>query len=256
MPTWDSAQYLQFDRERTQPAVDLAMRIAIDMPHRVVDLGCGPGNSTAVLAQRWPAAEITGIDNSESMLETARRNHPQWAWQFADIGSWKAATPFDVVFTSAALQWVPDHATVLPRLLAQVAPFGALAMQVPDNLDAPPHRLMRELAASDEWRTRFALTPREWSVEEPGFYYDVLSPLAARLELWRTEYQHPLADLEGVIAWYQGSGLRPWLEALPDQSSRAEFLAAYRSLLAPWFPARADGRVLFPFRRLFVIAYR
>lgn len=256
MPSWNSDQYLKFAAERTQPAVDLAARIALDVPRRAIDLGCGPGNSTSVLARRWPAAELTGLDSSAAMLATARKDFPAWTWLEADIATWCASESFDVVFTNAALQWVPDHARTFPHLLAQVAPGGAFAVQMPANFDAPPHRVMRELGASAAWRGHFASPPREWHVHPPEFYYDALAPHASRVDLWTTDYLHVLADLDGIVEWYKGTGLRPWLDALPDADTRTRFLADYRAALAPHFPPRADGRVLFPFRRLFGIAYR
>ncbi|HVU25517.1 MAG TPA: methyltransferase domain-containing protein [Opitutus sp.] len=258
MPTWDSQQYLKFSAERTQPAVDLAARIALDAPRRVIDLGCGPGNSTAVLARRWPGVELTGLDSSPAMIATAQADFPEFAWHTGDIAAWSAPAnaPFDVVFSNAALQWVPDHARLLPHLFAQVAPGGACAFQVPANFDAPPHRLMRELAASPAWRAHFDPPPREWHAHSPEFYYDLLSPVAARLDLWTTTYIHVLEDVDAIIAWYRGTGLRPWLDRLPDGAMRARFLAEYRAALAPHFPPRPDGRVLFPFHRLFAIAYR
>jgi trans-aconitate 2-methyltransferase len=256
MPTWNSDQYLKFGGERTQPAVDLAARIALEAPKRIVDLGCGPGNSTAVVARRWPQARVGGVDSSAAMLGTARKDYPQWEWSAGDIGTWRSDTPFDVVFSNAALQWVPDHARVFPHLLAQVAPGGALAFQVPANLDSPPQRLIREVAQSAPWRAHFATPPRDWFVHPVEFYYDTLAPHATRLDLWVTEYQHILPGVDGIIEWYRGTGLRPWLDVLPDDDARTLFLAAYRARLAPYFPARTDGKILFPFRRLFAIAYR
>ena len=256
MPSWDSTQYLRFANERTQPAVDLAARIAVEAPARVVDLGCGPGNSTAVLARRWPGAALTGLDNSASMLAAAAKALPAAKWIAGDIARWEPDALCDVVFSNAALQWVPDHRREFPRLLRHVAPGGALAVQMPANIDAPPHRIMRELASSAAWQSHFQTLPREWHVHAPEFYYDILSPHASRVELWTTDYYHVLADLDAIVEWYRGTGLRPWLEALPDDATRTSFLGAYRARLVPYFPSRADGKVLFPFHRLFVIAYR
>jgi len=256
MPTWDSSQYLRFARERTQPAIDLAARIQLSAPARVIDLGCGPGNSTAVLAQRWPQAQVEGLDSSESMLVAACRDFPQLRWQAGDIASWRSNEPYDLVYANASLQWVPHHDTVLPHLLSQVKPGGALAFQVPANQDAPPHRLMRELGGSDRWKTRFRVAPREWQVATPEFYYDVLSAHAAQVELWTTDYIHVLPDAAAIVEWYRGTGLRPWLDALSTDEERNDFLAEYGSLISSVYPIRTDGRVLFPFHRLFAIAYR
>ena len=256
MPTWDSDQYLIFADERTRPAVDLAARVSLEAPRRIIDLGCGPGNSTAVLARRWPTAELTGLDNCAEMLDAARRDFPTWTWLDGDIAAWSADAPFDVVFSNAALQWVPDHGWLLPRLLDQVGPDGALAIQMPANSEAPPHRLMRELAFSTAWRGHFEVPPRDWHIHEAAFYYDLLSPHAQRIDLWTTEYVHILPNPDGLIDWYRGTGLRPWLDALPDEPTRARFIAEYRAAIAPHYPPRPDGRVLFPFRRLFMIAYR
>jgi trans-aconitate 2-methyltransferase len=256
MPSWDSTEYLRFANERTQPAIDLAARVQLASPARVIDLGCGPGNSTAVVGRRWPEAALTGLDSSDAMLAAARKELPQWDWIQGDIATWRPASPFDVIFSNAALQWVPDHRGAFPRLMECVAKGGTLAVQMPANLDAPPHRLVRELAATPPWQKHFARPPREWHVHPVEFYYDLLAPLAAKIELWMTDYVHVLDGIDGIVTWYRGTGLRPWLDALPDDATRDEFLGAYRARLVPYYSLRADGRVLFPFRRLFIVAYR
>lgn len=256
MPTWDSDQYLRFAAERTQPSIDLAARIPLESPARIIDLGCGPGNSTAVLARRWPAASLTGLDSSAAMIASARTTSLAATWQIGDIGTWHTApgAAYDLVFANASLQWVPDHAALLPRLLESVAQGGALAFQMPANFDAPAHRLMRELGASSAWRERFTSPPREWHAGSPEFYYDLLAPRMVALDLWVTEYVHILPDADALVAWYRGTGLRPWLDALPDEEMRSRFLADYGRLVADAYPARPDGRILFPFRRLFAIS--
>lgn len=258
MPTWNSDQYLKFAAERTQPAIDLALRLALSSPEQVIDLGCGPGNSTDVLARRFPHARVTGLDNSAAMLATARRDFPQHEWIESDIAAWQRTEMrrFDVVFSNAALQWLPDHRNLVPRLLDNVGPGGALAIQLPANLDSPPQRVIRELAATTTWRPFFTTPPREWFVHPPEFYYDVLASRVQRLDLWTTDYHHVLENLDGIVEWYRGTGLRPWLDALPDDATRTKFLGAYRARLVPYFPERADTRILFPFRRLFLIAYK
>jgi trans-aconitate 2-methyltransferase len=256
---WNPNQYLKFAAERTQPCRDLAARIALSKPRRVIDLGCGPGNSTAVLRDRWPDAEFTGLDSSAEMIERARRGYPRQRWIAGDIAEWAAGSdgPFDVVFSNAAMQWVEDHAAVYPQLLSRVAPGGVLAIQIPGNIDALPHRLMREVAASPQWSGSFPPGKvREWHHHEMEFYYDTLAPAAARLDLWATEYLHILPDVEAIVEWYRGTGLRPFLEVLETDAERQRFAADYLASLRPHFPPRAAGGVLFPFRRIFLIAYK
>jgi trans-aconitate 2-methyltransferase len=190
------------------------------------------------------------------MIESARRTSSTITWFTGDIATWSAGEPFDIVFSNAALQWVSEHDRVLPHLLKQVAPGGALAFQVPANLDAPGHRLLREIGTSTKWRTQFSKPVREWHVQKPSFYYDVLAPHTTRVELWITDYVHIVAGPEAIVEWYRGTGLRPWLAALPDDDARARFTADYLAEITSAFPRQSDGRVLFPFRRLFVIAYR
>jgi trans-aconitate 2-methyltransferase len=254
MPSWNADQYLQFADERTRPCRDLIARIALEQPARIIDLGCGPGNSTEVLAQRWPEAEITGLDSSPAMLAAAQKSHPEIDWITGDIAGWTAAAPCDLVFSNAAVHWVPDHSTILPRLLSQLAPEGALAFQVPANFDAPAHRAMRELASSRAWKSHFPGTVREWHVHEPAFYYDLLAPQVARLDLWTTEYFHIMESSEAIVEWYKGTGLRPYLDLLPA-ADQGRFLLEYRRLIHEAFPPHPDGHVIFPFLRLFLIAY-
>jgi trans-aconitate 2-methyltransferase len=170
MPTWNPGQYLKFDAERTQPCRDLVSRIALEKPKRIIDLGCGPGNSTAVLAERWPEAEIAGLDRSAEMITAARGKFPAMRWAEGDLATWQPDAPYDLVFSNAALHWAPDHARVVPHLFEQVAAGGALAWQVPANLGATAHRLMRELAAEPEWRAHFTKEVREWLVQPLAFY--------------------------------------------------------------------------------------
>jgi trans-aconitate 2-methyltransferase len=256
MPTWDASQYLRFAGERTQPCHDLVARIPLAAPGRVIDLGCGPGNSTAVLAERWPDAEIVGLDSSAEMVARARADFPKVDFLESDIGSWQTDEPFDVVFSNAALQWLPDHRGLLPHLHSQVAPGGVLAVQVPGDPAAIPHRLMRELANSPAWREFFHGDVREWFVEAPEVYYDILAPHALRLDLWMTDYLYILPDVAAIAEWYRGTGLRPYLDALGDEPLRAKFVDDFIASLRAHYSPRHDGRVIFPFRRLFLIAGR
>ena len=259
MPTWNPEQYLKFAEQRTQPCRDLAGRVDVWRPLRIIDLGCGPGNSAEVLARRWPDAAITGLDNSASMIAKAREVRPECEWRLGGIGEWaeESNERFDLVFSNAALQWVGDHATLFPRLFEHVETGGALAVQAPGNYDAPPQRLMRDLAASAGWRRWFGNgKAATWHTHDLDFYYDVLVSQAARLDLWATEYWHVLPDAAGIVEFYKGTGLRPYLDVIGDGAERERFLAEYLEALRPEFPLQADGCVLFPFRRIFIVAYR
>jgi trans-aconitate 2-methyltransferase len=256
MPHWDADQYLRFGEERTRAATDLLARVAIDSPCRVADLGCGPGNSTALLYRRWPGADIVGVDSSPEMIDAARAAYPDWQWQVGDIAAWTPPAPCDVVFSNAALQWVPDHARVFPRLLSHVAGGGALAVQVPAHVASPVHQAMLGISQAPAWRDRMHAAVRAVRVETPSTYYDMLQPLAAHIDLWITEYQHVLDSPAAMVEWMRGTGLRPFLQALADDKERATFEVLLLPEVAKSYPPQADGRVLFPFRRLFVVAYR
>lgn len=256
MPTWDADLYLRFADERTRPAIDLLARVALAAPARIIDLGCGPGNSTALLRARWPAAAVVGLDSSPQMIAAARRDQPDGDWVLGDIATWAADPPYDLVFSNATLQWLPDHATLYPRLLAQVAPGGALATQIPVFHAMPVQRALLGVVADPAWRDRLEPATRSLVADAPGFYYDALRPLAGRIDLWETEYIHVLASTDAIVEWISGTRLRPYLEALADEAERGEFLTRLRAAVAAIYAPQRDGKVLFPFRRLFVVAYR
>ncbi|HXS95352.1 MAG TPA: methyltransferase domain-containing protein [Candidatus Limnocylindrales bacterium] len=245
---WNAAQYLKFGQERTRPSRDLATRVGLADPRRVIDLGCGPGNSTAVLRERWPHAAIRGLDSSPEMIAAARAGQPECEWEIGDIASWAAdgEEKFDVVFSNAALQWLPRHETLLPRLLGRVAPGGAFAMQIPANPGAVQDRILRDMARGPA---------QKWDAQSAAFYYDVLAGCGARVDMWTTTYYHLLPNVEAIAEWYKGTAMRPYLDALPDDDARTEFFREYTERLRPHFPPQADGTVLFPFQRLFAIAY-
>jgi trans-aconitate 2-methyltransferase len=254
--TWDAELYLRFEAERTRPARDLAARIDLLGPRDAVDLGCGPGNSTQVLAERWPAAHLVGIDNSASMIATARSGPVKADWQVADLTAWKAPGSFDLVFSNAALQWVADHAELYLRLFDAVRPEGALAVQIPRNPGSLVQEIMRDVASYPRWGGRFETALRTLNCESAGFYYDLLAPHAQRIDIWETNYAHVLPDHDAIIEWIKATGLRPFLEALRAQTERDEFLEVLRTKVCELYPLQRDGRVLFMFKRLFVLAYR
>lgn len=254
-PDWNANLYRRFEDERTRPAIDLLARVGAAAPTTVVDLGCGPGNSTELLVQRWPGAVVTGVDNSPDMLASARKRLPGVPFVDGDAASWRPDRPCDVIFANALLQWVPDHAQLYPRLVEQLAPGGWLAVQVPDNHAEPSHALMRAAALA---LGRADVVAGAESERAPiGSFDDHYRWLAgcARVDLWRTEYVHPLAGVDAIVDWLRATGLRPYLARLAGDD-QARFLARYRDALATAYPAHPDGKVLLGFPRLFVVAQK
>lgn len=255
---WAPATYLNFADDRLRPAVDLLSRVAAETPATIVDLGCGTGTSTRLLAERWPDCAVTGIDSSPEMLAAAMaENGPHGArpivFQHHDIDQWQPSEPADVVFSNAALQWLDDHPSLFPRLLQHVAPGGWLAVQMPRNHGAASHLCMIEAAEVGPWAESLRPLLRPDPVGDMAFYHDILARHVASLDIWETEYLHVLDGVDPVVQWTRGTALKPLLDALPlDQ--RGDFVACYRDLIALAYPRNSDGLTLFPFRRVFVVA--
>ena len=255
--SWDPGQYLKFKDERTRPSIDLASRLVGLVPSAILDVGCGPGNSTEVLHDRWPDARITGLDSSPDMIANARSAHAWGEWVCADaalLGRGGTRQTWDLVFSNATLQWIPDHERLLPRLFSLVNTGGALAVQVPANGGSPLHQALVRTAADPRWSRFTATCASRLVYHEPSFYYGLLCGLAERLELWETTYHHALADHEALLEWYRGTGMRPCLELLPDDASRRAFEGAVLEGCRTDYPTQPDGRLIFPFRRLFFVA--
>jgi len=254
MHSWNATTYLQFKNERTRPAVDLANRIPLDDPKTVLDIGCGPGNSTAVLRERFPNAKIIGIDNAPDMIAKAKEAYPDITVFCIDVDKYIATTDvqFDVVFSNACMQWLPDHKTLLPKWMGLVKAGGVLAVQMPNNYAEPIHQIIEELTTSDAWRPHFHVI-REKTVLSVAEYYDCLSEIASHVDLWETAYYHTLSSHQDLLEWYRGTGLRPYLDQLNDDAKAAfenDFLAAVKEA----YPIQADGTILFRFPRLFFVA--
>ena len=253
LDSWNPQQYHRYADERLRPAADLVARIPLEAPAAVYDLGCGSGKAAPLLAARWPTARITGVDSSPAMLAAAREALPGFTFIEGDLSSWSPPAPADLLFSNAALHWLDDHSRLFPRLMARLKPGGMLAVQMPHNHDQPSHQAMLAAAEAGPWRTRLRPLLRPSPVAEPAVYYDLLRPLAARLDIWETTYLHELAGENPVAEWTKGTALKPLLDAL-EGDQRREFEAAYRARVAEAYPPAASGRTLFPFRRLFVIA--
>lgn len=268
--SWSAQQYVAFEDERTRPVRDLLAAVPKIAARAVIDLGCGPGNSTEKLAALFPAAVVSGIDNSDDMIQTARRRLPGVKFAVQDIDAWLSAAAagsevrgdtahasgrVDVILANAVLQWLPDHTRLLPALIGKLASGGVLAVQMPDNLDEPAHRLMREVAAAGPWAAKLAAAAAARpALASATWYYELLRPLCAKVDLWRTTYQHPLAGgAAAVVEWFKGSGLLPFLEPL-QTDERAAFLKQYTTAISRAYPALKDGSVLLPFPRMFLVA--
>ncbi|MFD2678879.1 trans-aconitate 2-methyltransferase [Camelimonas lactis] len=264
MTAWNPAQYLKFEDERTRAARDLLARVpghgygpgGDAAPARVFDLGCGPGNSTELLADRFPEARLEGLDSSPDMLEEARRRLPQVNFAGADLASWTPPQDADLLFANAVFQWVPGHLAAMARILAALSSGAVLAVQMPDNLEQPSHRLMREIAQEAPFASKLAgaIILRR-PLEPVGVCYDALSGLCSDLDIWGVTYHHRMASPASITQWVMGTGLRPFLEPL-DADERAWFLDTYTQAVSEAYPPQRDGTTLLPFPRRFIIARR
>jgi trans-aconitate 2-methyltransferase len=254
--SWSPSEYMRFSDERTRPSVDLASRIAVERPTSVIDLGCGPGNSTRVLRQRWPEAHVIGLDSSPQMIEAARADEPLEEWVVSGIEDWNPSAPFDVVFSNAALQWLPNHAALVERLFGAVAPGGALGFQIPSAAFAAVRDLIHVIALEGPWASRMDGPLGELTMELPSAYYDYLSPQARTVDIWETEYFHVMDSAPAIVDWIASTGLRPFLAVLESEDETRLFVARLNEMVSDAYPPQRDGRVLFPFKRTFVVAYR
>jgi trans-aconitate 2-methyltransferase len=253
---WDSQLYLRYERERTQPSIDLVSKIDLESPKVIIDLGCGPGNSTRVLQERWPSAQITGLDSSVAMIEKARQSSDTIAWKVGDIKSWSEPDRFDLIFANASLHWLADHGELTKRLLEAVKPAGILAFQMPALYSQPAAQAVHDLSESPAWKSHRLSKRYTLQTHTPGEYYDWLAPLSKQLYIWETVYFHEMANHDAIVEFYSSTGLKPYLEGLPSAELRDRFIASVLNAYQGLFPTQANGKVLFPFRRIFVIAAR
>jgi len=251
--SWDPERYLVYADERGRPFVELLARIDARSPRSVVDLGCGPGNMTRLLAERWPGAAITGIDTSPEMIDAARTAAPGIEFRVEDVRTWSPDEPVDVLFSHATLQWVPGHLEQLPRLIASVAPGGWFAFGVPGNLSEPTHTIREQLNAEPAYAELTAGVDAPAAVDA-ATYWKVLTDLGCEVDAWSTTYLHELRGEDPVFRWISGTGARPVLlalDAVPEL--RSSYEAELKRRLREAYPER-DGIVLMPFRREFVVA--
>lgn len=257
---WNPEVYMRFGDHRTRPALELAMRARAggasgleSVPRLIYDLGCGPGNSTEVLARLNPGAQLVGVDSSQEMLAQARRDGPETAeWTLADLASWQPETPADLIYSNATYQWLDGHATLFPALLDHLSSKGTLAIQMPQNFSAPSHVLMRGVASQEPWAEKLTPLLRHDPVASPEAYYDLFCDRCVDVDIWETEYGQVLDGADPVFDWVSGTALRPLMAAL-SEAEQAAFAEAYKEKLKQAYPRRADGKTLFPFKRIFMV---
>ena len=253
--TWNPDQYLKFEEQRLRPAMDLLARVELESPRIICDLGCGTGNTSQLLSNRWPEAQIIGIDSSPEMLEKARKSYPHLEFIEADLESWKPQQEVDLFFSNASLHWLDNHKSLFPRLLQLLTKGSWFAAQMPRNFESPSHTSITESAESGPWAERLRPILRSKPVSEPDFYYELLNPHTEHLDLWETLYQHVLEGENPVVEWTRGTALRPLLKLLKEEEQK-EFIQDYSRRILEHFLPRKDGKTLFPFRRLFLVAKR
>ncbi|OCP07145.1 MULTISPECIES: trans-aconitate 2-methyltransferase [unclassified Ensifer] len=253
---WSPAQYLKFEDERTRPARDLLAQVP-ELPEGIAfDLGCGPGNSTELIRDRFPWATLSGLDSDENMLVAAAKRLPGITFERADLANWSPPNGASLFYANAVFQWLPNHLAIFERLMTALAAGGTLAVQMPDNPDEPTHLLMEDVARSPAFADAFAgKTIRRAPLTAPATYVECLAPQAANIEVWHTIYYHRLANAEAIVEWVKGTGLRPYLDALPE-ARRDAYLAAYTDRIRSAYPAMGDGKVLLRFPRFFLVAVK
>ncbi len=255
MPSWDPALYERYKRYRDRPALDLMLQ----MPRggdlkEIWDLGCGTGEHAALLARRYPDAKVHGLDSSPDMIARCRTRPDAVDWVLGDLNSFD--TPADLIFTNAALQWAPDHGTLFPRLISLLRPSGVFACQMPLAYESVHHGVLRRTAAEGPWAETLKGADAIREMPTAAAYYDWLAPLADSIDIWSTKYLHVLEGEDAVVDWMSGTALRPYFDVLGETPLKAAFLDAFRAEIAKVFPMRADGTILFPFERLFIVAQR
>ena len=256
MSDWNSDEYLLFKEERTMPAKDLADKILKHDPENILDLGCGPGNSTNVIFYRFPGAKILGLDKSTNMIEAAENTYPNLNFKQFDLNKDLSFLngSMDILFSNACLQWLPDHRALIPRLLDLLKEDGVLAVQVPNNFDEPIHKLIRKVISTEKWNKLINET-RALNVLSAEKYYEILCEKCTKVDMWETNYYHVLNSAEDILNWYRSTGLKPYLDVL-DEDAKKDFEEDILKEIKENYPLQKDGKVIFKFPRLFFIAYK
>ena len=254
---WDPALYLKFKNERTQPSIDLVNRINIGhIPAEIIDMGCGPGNSTQILAVKWPKSKITGLDNSSSMIEKAKKDHPKQKWIIADASTFRPDRKYDIVFSNATIQWIPGHKKLITRFFDLVSEKGVLAVQIPLFRELAIWKAIEKVFKNSKSALKLKGCDEIFTYHDSGFYYDVLSDKARVFEIWETTYIHIMDSHSAILDWTRSTALRPYFDRLKNETEKKEFEEDLLLEIANEYPAQKNGKILFPFKRLFFVAYK
>lgn len=253
---WNPEQYLKFDRERRQPSVDLVTKINHTKTRRIADIGCGTGNSTQVLYQKWPKSEIIGIDNSPAMIEKAMKDYPNQKWLIADAGKEELPGRFDVIFSNATIQWIPDHAKLIERFCRHLNIGGILAVQIPLFYQMPLSDAILKVAGQFEWQFSPKNEESHFTIHDSSFYYDCLASHFSAIDFWITDYVHVMPSQLSILEMIRTTGMKPYLERIENEPRKQEFERMVLDEIIQVYPSHKDGKVLFPFRRLFFVAQK
>lgn len=251
---WNPVQYLKFDKERLQPSIDLVARIDYNNPSKIIDIGCGPGNSTQVLSNRWPDSEITGADNSPAMIKKAKEDYPTQKWILFDAGKDTIDAKFDIVFSNATIQWIPDHVTLIKRFSEMLIDNGVLAVQMPLFFDMPLGKSISWISRNGKWSAATNNVDNLFTINNPSFYYDHLARYFRKIDIWTTDYYHVMESHSSILEMIGSTGLRPYLERIDDDNEKKSFENLVMEGIKDNYPLQGNGKVLFPFKRLFFVA--
>lgn len=253
---WDPKLYLKFGEERTQPAIDLAARINVKNPEKIIDIGCGPGNSTQILFQRWPKAKIEGIDNSASMIESAKKNYPDMEWRIADATKMETNEKYDIIFSNATIQWIHNQKKLIADLFDMMEDGGALAIQLPLYHTMPVSKAIENVSLKERWKKQTIGANDAFKFHSSDYYYDILSVKIGSIIMWETSYIHIMPSHQSIVEMLKSTGIRPFLDRLDTEEEKVEFEKDVLKEIIKTYPAQSNGNILFPFKRLFFIGYK
>ncbi len=254
---WNPDQYLLFGNERTQPSIDLVNKIKAEQaPIYIADIGCGPGNSSQVLLQRWPEAKLTGVDSSPAMIEKAKTDYPGQNWILANAIQYETDLRFSLIFSNAAIQWIPGHDLLFMKFIELLAEKGIIAIQFPQFREMALGKIVDSVARSERWRREVEGCLGLFTYHPAGYYYDLLVDKMNSIEMWETDYMHIMSSHLAIVDWIKSTGLRPFLERISDEQDRKDFETEILHEIEKNYPQQKNGSVLFPFKRFFLIAYK